>query len=89
MFKPFFISPPRTRSSVLFETLIPYVADNTELLPVVGHSEPFLHTVQNKTIIDGNTGTHHLAEMYPIMTDKSIDIHYIYPWESNLSKCTC
>ena len=80
MRKPFFICPPRTRSTILFESLKPFVYKNTDLLPVHGHSEPFLHTLQNKTIIDHTTGESHLMEMYPIMTDRSMDIHYIYPW---------
>tara|TARA_B110000238_G_C16083608_1_gene420595 strand:+ start:604 stop:1407 length:804 start_codon:yes stop_codon:yes gene_type:complete len=80
MKKPFFISPPRTRSTILYESLSPYVKEHTSLLPLVGHSEPFLHTLQNKTIIDANTNKTHLMEMYPVMTDQSMDIHYVYPW---------
>lgn len=80
MKKPFFICPPRTRSTILFESLKPFVYENTKLLPVVGHSEPFLHTLQNKTIIDHATDESHLMEMYPIMTSQSMNIHYIHPW---------
>ncbi len=80
MKKPFFISPPRTRSTILYESLVPFVTEKTRLLPCEGHSEPFLHTLQNKTIIDSNTGLTHQMEMYPIATDKSLSIHYIYPW---------
>lgn len=83
MKKPFFICPPRTRSTILFETLKPFVYENTNLLPIIGHSEPFLHTLQNKTITDHRTSQTHLMEMYPIMTDQSMDIHYIYPWVFN------
>jgi len=77
--KPFFICPPRTRSTILYESLKPFVMKHTKLLPLVGHSEPFLHTLQNKTMTDHKTGEKHLMEMHPIMTDKSMDIHYIYP----------
>lgn len=83
MKKPFFICPPRTRSTILFESLKPFVYENTNLLPIIGHSEPFLHTLQNKTITDHRTRETHLMEMYPIMTDQSMNIHYIYPWVFN------
>lgn len=80
MKKPFFICPPRTRSTILFESLKPFVYKNTDLLPIIGHSEPFLHTLQNKTMVDHNTNGSHQMEMYPIMTDQSMNIHYVYPW---------
>lgn len=83
MKKPFFICPPRTRSTILFESLKPFVYEKTNLLPIIGHSEPFLHTLQNKTITDHRTRETHLMEMYPIMTDQSMNIHYIYPWVFN------
>lgn len=78
--KPFFISPPRTRSSILYSLLEPYVIDNTNLLPIVGHTEPFLHVVQNKTVIDAYTQKHHLTEMFPVMNKNCMNIHYVYPW---------
>lgn len=80
MIKPFFISPPRTRSTVLFETMRPYVLNNTDLLPINGHTELFLHTSRNMHLVDGKTRQSHETELYPIVSNSGIDIHYVYPW---------
>ena len=73
MMKPLILSPPRTRSTILYETMAPYVAKNSSLLPSVGHSEPFLHLAQNK-IIDG-----YATEIHPILTKKCIEYKYVFP----------
>lgn len=71
--RPLFLSPPRTRSTILYETMAPYVTSNSSLLPSVGHSEPFLHLAQNKTI-DG-----YATEIHPVLTEKCIEYKYVFP----------
>lgn len=62
--RPLFISPPRTRSAILYESASPFIVKNTDLLPSVGHSEPFLlHTYNNSTI----------REMHPVLGDESLE----------------
>ena len=49
---PFFISAPRTRSSVLFETAQFYVENAYNLKPLGNHTELFLEFSRNAEFLD-------------------------------------
>lgn len=76
---PFFISAPRTRSSVLFETARYYVEDVFNLKPLDGHTELFLEYSRNAEFYDVKVDEYHTAELYPIAHEGNLKVHYIYP----------
>lgn len=65
--RPLFLSPPRTRSTILYESIAPYVTKTTNLLPSVGHSEPFLLNTYNNSIV---------REMHPRLGIKSLEYEF-------------
>lgn len=76
---PQFICPPRTRSSVLFETCASYVEAEYNIKTLDEHTELFLHTSRNATYVDAKTKTAHDMELIPIIKDNELSIHYIWP----------
>ncbi len=76
---PFFISAPRTRSSVLFETAQYYCESALNLLPLGNHTELFLEFSQNAEFKDAKTNTTHISELYPVLQQDNLNVHYVYP----------
>lgn len=76
---PQFICPPRTRSSVLFETCASYIEAAYDIPTLDEHTELFLHTSRNATYVDAKTGTVHDMELMPIIKNNELSIHYIWP----------
>lgn len=76
---PFFISAPRTRSSVLFETAQFYVENAFNLKPLGNHTELFLEFSRNAEFVDVKENKTHTAELYPIARGGNLNVHYIYP----------
>ena len=52
----FFVCGPRTRSSILFETMQPWAEKKHGLLPLIGHTELFLEVSKNSQFYDHKTG---------------------------------
>ena len=75
----FFICGPRTRSSILFETMAPWSEQHYGLLPLKGHTELFLETSANMEFLDSKTNEKHEAELYPIAHENELRVHYIWP----------
>jgi len=83
---PFFISAPRTRSSVLFETAQFYVENVYNLKPLGGHTELFLEYSRNTEFHDVKVDEYYTAELYPIAHKGNLRVHYIYPHVFNTRK---
>lgn len=65
--RPLFLSPPRTRSTILYEMISQYVTKTTNLLPSVGHSEPFLLNTYNNL---------NVLEMHPKLGIESLEYEF-------------
>jgi hypothetical protein len=76
---PFFISAPRTRSSVLFETAQFYVENAYNLKPLGNHTELFLEFSRNAEFLDVKEDKKYTAELYPIASGGNLNVHYVYP----------
>jgi hypothetical protein len=77
---PIFLSAPRTRSSILFESSRYYVEQELGLKSMINHPEFFLESSRNAEFIDTKTGESHTGELYPIIDkNDNIKIHFIYP----------
>lgn len=76
---PFFICGPRTRSSILFETMAPWASEYYGLINLT-NTEFFMETIHNMELVDSKTNTYHNLELYPIVQDNEIKIHYIWPY---------
>ena len=76
---PFFISAPRTRSSVLFETAQFYVENVLNKKSLHNHKELFLEFSRNTEFYDLKTDERNIAELYPVVKNNLLDVHYIYP----------
>jgi hypothetical protein len=70
----------------------PYALKKFGLLPLKNHSELFLFQSKNNVYEDLKTGDKNSAQLYPIASETSLDIHFIHPpvyssiEEANLSK---
>lgn len=76
---PFLISPPRTRSSILYYTMAEYVQKKHGLTLIQNHSELFLEYNQSLTITNHKSKSTHPGEMIPFL-GKSISMHSVYPY---------
>ena len=76
---PFFISPPRTRSSVLFQLMQPYAIQKLGLKPVYNHIELFLEFSHNNVFTDLKTQESELGELYPVVRSDGLHVHFISP----------
>lgn len=90
---PFFLSAPRTRSTILYEYASFYIKQKTNIMVLQNHSELFLEFSLNAQYTDLKTRKTFPAEMYPIINrDNNIVMHFIYPYlhnntrDRNLSK---
>lgn len=75
-----FMGAPRTRSTILFEALAPYVEKTTGQRRIKGHTELFLEFSRNAEYRDLKTGRKAFGELLPVV-DKNLDIviHFVYP----------
>lgn len=76
---PFFLSAPRTRSSVLFETAKFYLEGDCGLKELGNHTELFLEFSQNAQFYDAKVGEYHTCELYPVARGRELSIHFTYP----------
>lgn len=76
---PFFVSLPRTRSSVLFEIIRPFVLSKMGLLELNTHPEIFLQFSKSDIILNKRTNETYNTEIYPVVNNDNLNIHYIYP----------
>lgn len=76
---PFFLCAPRTRSSILFETMMYWGNDYYNLLPLHNHMELFLEISKNVLIHDAKVDKQYEAELYPIIRSDGLHIHYLWP----------
>ena len=76
---PFFICPPRTRSSVLFQLMEFYANQKLGLSPVEGHIELFLEFSHNNLFTDLKTGETQIGELYPVIKQDALHVHFISP----------
>lgn len=89
---PIIISPPRTRSTILYDIMEPFALKKFGLLPLRNHSELFLFESKNNVYEDLKTGNRVSGQIYPIANNESMDIHFIHPpvykdiEEANLKK---
>lgn len=72
--RPLLLSPPRTRSTILYDMCENYVLKETNLLPSKGHSEPFLQIAHNR-LLQGNP-----MEVQPVLGSESLTFNYAWPW---------
>lgn len=79
MTKIFQISLPRTRSSLVYETLRPYQTAKYGLKEVEGHPELFLEWGRNMEMCDRKTENCYTTELYPLQSDNGIKMHFVYP----------
>ena len=89
---PFFLSPPRTRSTVLYELTSNYVKQKYGLLEIKNHSELFLQFNSSVVVTNHRVNQTFPTEMIPLVYDDCIHMHFIYPYmfknlkERNLHK---
>lgn len=76
---PFFISPPRTRSSVLYHLMEWYAIEKLGLLPLKNHPELFLEFSQNNLCTNLRTGETTIGELYPVIHDNAMHVHFVSP----------
>lgn len=89
---PIIISPPRTRSTILYDIIEPFALKKFGLLPLNNHSELFLFESKNNVYEDLKINQKFSSQLYPIVGNDCIDIHFIHPpvyrniEEANLNK---
>ena len=77
---PFFICPPRTRSTVLFFLMSPYAENKFNLRPVPSSSfELFLDFNPNIIFTDTRTSEKQQGEIHPVFNGEELSIHYMSP----------
>lgn len=76
---PFFLCAPRTRSSILFETMMYWANDYYGLLPLHNHMELFLEISKNVLAHDAKTEKSFETELHPVVRPDGIHVHYIWP----------
>lgn len=76
---PFFISAPRTRSSVLFELLHPYLERKHGLKNMKGHTEYFLMQAVWAEFYDARNKSKFDTQMMPMYKNNNMSMHYVYP----------
>jgi len=77
---PFFICPPRTRSTVLFQLMVFYAVHKLGLKTVPhGSFELFLEFNPNIHFTDVRTSETQLGEIHPVFNGDELKIHYMSP----------
>lgn len=79
MTKVFQISLPRSRSTVFYELIKGY-QNSLGLQEVEGHPELFLEYGRNMEMHDIREDKKFMSEMYPIIKNDRIIMHYVYPY---------
>ena len=77
---PFFLCPPRTRSTVLYELTANYVKHKYDLLEIGNHSELFLQFNSSVMATNYRINQSFPTEMIPIVHKNLIHMHFIYPY---------
>ena len=77
---PFFLSPPRTRSTVLYELTANYVKQKYNLLEIKNHSELFLQFNSSVVATNHRVNQTFPTEMIPLVYNDCIHMHFIYPY---------
>lgn len=77
--KLFQISMPRSRSTFLFESTKEWQKNRYGLLEVDRHPELFLEWGRNMELHDRKTDDHYTSELYPIIKDDTIRMHFVWP----------
>ena len=80
MMSPFFLSPPRTRSTVLYELTANYVKQKYNLLEIKNHSELFLQFNSSVVATNHRVNQTFPTEMIPLVYNDCIHMHFIYPY---------
>lgn len=80
---PFFLSPPRTRSTLLYELAEDAAINYHGLRPIINHSELFLEFNYSNKVFNYRENVEYPTELYPIIRDGNVHIHYIYPYVHN------
>lgn len=83
--KPFFISLPRSRSTVLYDRMEGYALAKLGMSRIVGHPEFFLEFSHTDMYFNTKTQQYDDLELYPIPNNNKIDMHFIYPHVFNNS----
>lgn len=79
MTKVFQISLPRSRSTVFYELMKGY-QKSLGLSEVEGHPELFLEYGRNMEMHDIREDQKYMSEMYPVIKNNTIIMHYVYPY---------
>ena len=77
--KLFQVSLPRTRSTLLYESTRDWQRETQGLINVDGHSELFLEWGRNMELVDRKTEESHTTELYPMIHEDGIEMHFVYP----------
>ena len=75
---PFFVSLPRTRSSILFETMRPFVESRLGT-SLHMHTEMFLHWGRTFQCVNSGTGESFNTELLPFRTPNGLSMHFVHP----------
>lgn len=73
------ISLPRSRSTVIYDLIKGY-QQSLGLNEVEGHPELFLEFGRNMEIHDIKSNQKYMSEMYPVIKNNIISMHYVYPY---------
>lgn len=77
--KPFFISLPRSRSTVLYDRMEGYALNKLKMSEIINHPEFFLEFSHTDMYFNTKTQKYNDLELYPITKNNRIDMHFIYP----------
>lgn len=76
---PFFLSAPRTRSSILFELAAPYILKKYNFKHIEGHAEYFLTRAYWALMHDARTDSINQTQMMPYYNNGKMTMHHVYP----------
>ena len=85
---PFLISMPRSRSTVLFENMAPYM-NHIGHPHIKNHAEYFLEWGRNVEFHDIKTNEKNMTELFPVSTKNELGLHFIYPpvFDNGYDRC--
>lgn len=80
---PFFLSAPRTRSSILYESTVNYCVKKYGFKTIRNYPEPFNEFWPRTTVHDTKYNKNSYLEMTPFLTSRGVQMHGIYPFMFN------
>jgi hypothetical protein len=83
---PLLLSPPRTRSTIIYELMSNYLNKRYGLLKIQNHSELFLQFNAGFFVINNKTHQQNITEMFPLLKHDGIHMHFVYPHVFNSLK---